>query len=319
LSKVATVETFDTLNAGLSYGLVVELTVYDADQNQLSECAFRWLTEGVHRFHGSDVLRDAGYAKVSHAGFTRVPALRPNGGRNRWAYAAAAPQGTFEIRYNPYVVAAVPWIRRVIDERAESISVRSGEYINGGEIGDADLRLLTTFDSELAEYVKLVLWLDEVELLDPARAASTQERLLGLVQWAGAEFNTVFGHVSYEHAGGMTELERFLRGEVSDPTANTPRWRSSLRGYSWLTVISADIGRMLGGENALLGSGAFHAVSTLPNGSLLLQATPTFREYRGQAVRNVHRALREVLVTGEFRKPSSLPGVPPADMVVLPG
>lgn len=188
----------------------------------------------------------------------------------------------------------------------------------GGEIGDSDISVSVTFEEELPEYVKLVVNLDETELLDLETARSVQDRLLESVRWACEQHNVVFGHVSYKHAQGMTELERFIRGEAGDPIANTPRWRSQLRGYSWLMVISADIAATLGGPEGLRGSRAFHSVDVLPNGSLLLQATPTFREYCGPAVQDVHRAVRDVLVTGEFRSLPPIPGVPPADMVVLP-
>lgn len=83
-------------------------------------------------------------------------------------------------------------------------------------------------------------------------------------------------------------------------------------------VISADVAVRLEGADSLRNSQAFHSVIALPNGSLLLQATPTFREYRVPAVENVYRAMRDVLVTGAFRAFSPMPGVPPAHLVVLP-
>lgn len=175
------------------------------------------------------------------------------------------------------------------------------------------------FDEELPEYVKLAVDLDERDLLDPESAPAAQDGLLRCVRWACDRYDVVFGHVSYQHACGETELERFLRGYDGDPTINKPRWRSHLRGYSWLMVVPAEIARELGGGvDALRASGAFHSVTVLPNRALLLQATPTFREYRDAAVVNVHRVVRDVLISGEFRKPAALPGVPPTHMVVLP-
>ncbi|RZB17239.1 hypothetical protein StrepF001_21000 [Streptomyces sp. F001] len=311
-------DILDAINANLSHALVMELTVFDTEFAGLHDCAFRWLTEGVREYAGVDILQSAGRYRISTEGLSRVPALKPHGDSNRWSYVSVAPRDTFEVRYNPYSPQVFPWLKMAIDDRAESITVESGEFTSEGEIGDPDVWISATFDEDLPEYVKLVVHMDEAELLDPGRASDAQDRLLRSARWVCDRYNVVYGHVSYRHACEMTELERFLRGEAGDPTVNTPRWRSELRGYSWLMVISADVAVRLGGADALRESQAFHSVIALPNGSLLLQATPTFREYRGPAVANVYRAVRDVLVTGEFRVPPPMPGVPPAHMVVLP-
>lgn len=273
---------------------------------------------GVRELTGIDILRSVERHRISGEGSSRVPALKPHGDSNRWSYVSVAPRDTFDVRYNPYVPEVFPWLMRFIDDRPESVSVKSGKFTDGGEIGDSDVWISATFDENLPEYVKLVIYMDETELLEPEKSQETQDRLLRSVRWVCDRYNVVYGHLSYHHACEMTERERFLRGEAGDPTLNTPRWRSELRGYSWLMVISADVAVRLGGADSLRDSQAFHSVIALPNGSLLLQATPTFREYRGPAVENVYRAVRDVLVTGEFRALSPMPGVPPAHMVVLP-
>lgn len=311
-------DILESLNANLSYGLVVELTVFGADQEVLSECAVQWLTDGAGELAGRDLLRVTGPYRISAEGTARFPAMSPRGGSNRWGCVAVAPQGTFEVRYNPYTPEVLPWLRRAVDDRAESISVTSGVFTLNGEIGNPDVSVAAVFDEELPEYVKLVVHLDERELLDPVSAPAVQNGLLRCIRWACDRFEVVFGHVSYRHACGETELERFLRGYDGDPTANTPKWRSRLRGYSWLMVVPAEIASVLGGVDTLRSSGAFHSVAVLPNGALLLQATPAFREYRGKFVENVHRVVKDVLIGGEFRKPATLTSVPPAHMVVLP-
>ncbi|MEW2398627.1 hypothetical protein [Streptomyces sp. NPDC046862] len=309
-------DLLDEINANRSYGLVVELTVFDASGAGLSQCAFQWLTEGVRDLAEANVLRGAGRHKISESGFSRVPDIKPDGDSNRWSYVSVAPQGTFDVRCNPYTPDVYSWLREFVDDRPESFSVMSGEFSDGGEMGDSDVWISVTFDEGLPEYVKLVVPVDEMELRD-SRASRAQDRLLRSIRWVCDRYNVVYGHLSYSHAQEMTELESRLRGQASDPTTNTPRWRSQLRGYSWLMVISADVARMLGGADALRDSQAFHSVSLLPNGSLFLQATPTFQEYRGQAVENVYRTVRDVLVSGEFRGPSPMPG-PPTHMIVLP-
>lgn len=307
-----------SLNANVSHGLVSELTVYDADSAGLSQCAMKWLTEGVRELARADILVRADRHRVSSRGSTHFPVMSPSDGSDRWSVVSAAPQDTLEVRYNPYTPDVLPWLRQVVDDRAESVSVTSGLFTQDGDIGNPDVSVSVMFDEELPEYVKLTVHVDERDLLAPGTATSVQGGLLRSVRWVCERYKVVFGHVSYRHACGETELERFLKGYAGDPTANTPEWRSRLRGYSWLMVVPAEISGTLGGADALRASGAFHSVTILPNGGLLLQATPTFREYRGQAVEKVHRAVRDVLVTGEFRRLPPIPGLPPTHMVVLP-
>jgi hypothetical protein len=311
------VDIKNLFDPNLSHGLVIELTVFDADSSRLSECAFQWLTEGICQLAEIDILQSSGEGGISGEGFSRVSNLKWRSDAMRWSYISLAPQDTFDVLYNPYTPEAFPWLRRFIDDRAESITVKSGNFVDG-QIGDSDVWVSATFDVELPEYVKLVVYMDEMELLDPEKAPSAQDRIMRSVRWACSRYNVVYGHVSYHHAAGKTELERFLRGKAGDPTTNTPRWRTELRGYSWLMVISADIALRLGGADALRASQAFHSVTALANGSLLLQATSAFREYRDQAVMNVYRVVQDVLVSGEFRSPSPVPGQPPTHMVVLP-
>ncbi|MFD8354656.1 hypothetical protein ACFV1X_37765 [Streptomyces coelicoflavus] len=312
-------DTLHVLNDGVTHEMAVELTVFDSDQARLSECAVQWLTEGVRQFAGTDVLQEASPYRVSAKGYSDVPALRPRGEAKRWAYATAAPNDSFDVLYNPYVPDALPWLMRSIDDRAESITVVSGLFADKGEIGNSDVSAAVGFEEENPSYGKLILTLSEAALHDPERAATVERSILRSVQWACNRYNVVFGHFSYRHACGETELEKFLRGDASDPAANTPKWRFRLRGYSWLMVVPGDIADALGGVYGLSASPAFHSVSLLPNGALLLQATPTFREYCGTAVRDVHRVVRDVLIEGEFRKGTQLPpGVPPPYMVVFP-
>ncbi|MFG2128091.1 hypothetical protein ACGFNV_09850 [Streptomyces sp. NPDC048751] len=311
-------DIISSLNANLSHALVIELTVFDTDQVRLSECAAQWLTDGVREFAGRDILREVGRYRISKKGSLSYPALSRRGGANRWGCVAVAPQDTLEVRYNPYTLDVLPWLRQAIVDRAESISVTSGVFRQDGEIGESDLDLAAKFDDDLPEYVKLIVEMDEQDLRAPKGASAVQDNLLRTVRWACDRYNVVFGHVSYRHACEETELEYFLRGSDGDPTANTPHWKSHLRGYSWLMVVPEQVARTLGGADALRASGAFHSVTALPNQALLLQATPTFREYRGAAVAKVHRVMRDVLISGEFRKPAPLPGLPPPDMIVLP-
>lgn len=68
-----------------------------------------------------------------------------------------------------------------------------------------------------------------------------------------------------------------------------------MRGYSWVTVISAGVLERLGGVDAVRATGAFAGVTVLPSGGAVLQATPGLAGYEGDVVRRVFEALEPVL------------------------
>ncbi|MEV6163756.1 hypothetical protein AB0L71_17805 [Streptomyces sp. NPDC052052] len=312
-------DVFEAVNAGISHGLVAELTVHEKEWEALTIAACGWLTEGVASAAVQGELgglpRDV---PVSRSGYSQVWESVPRQRKEVWwGYVSVSPQGTFDVLYNPYVEEVLPWLRSHIDKRPESADVQIGTFAEGGEIGNSSIQLSVSFDEELPDYVKLTYRLDEAVLVDPSTTQTEHTRLLAAVSWACHRYNVVFGHFSYEHSVGATELERCLRGPERVPGRNTPLWRSRLRGYSWLMVISGDVAQTLGGAEAMVASGAFNSVQPLPNSALLLQATPLFQEYRGEPVSAVHRTVRAVLVEGEWRSPSPAPGQPSRHMVVL--
>ena len=78
-----------------------------------------------------------------------------------------------------------------------------------------------------------------------------------------------------------------------------------LRGYSWVTVVAAELAGRLGGAEALRASGAFYEVSELRDGVLWLRATPTINDFTGKRVRRVFDALAPVLLPGLAPRPCS--------------
>ncbi|MFI8182138.1 hypothetical protein ACIF70_16680 [Actinacidiphila glaucinigra] len=297
----------------------MELTIYNEKREGLAAAAFSWLTEGIGKSADNGELRKLQQGlRVSKIGFSRMRDSLPARHRQGfWGSLSVSPRGTFDVVYNPYVRDALPWLMRCLNETPESASAQIGEFTEGGDVGNSTIRLSASFDDSLPSYVKLAYHIDEALLTNPATAHAEHARLFTTINWACQRFNVVFGHFSYAHSGGRTELERYLRGPARVPEHNTPHWRERLRGYSWLMVVSEDIARRIGGTDALNESGAFCSVSALPNGSLLLQATSLFHEYRNGRVEAVHHTMREVLIDGEFRQPASVPGQPSTHMVIF--
>jgi hypothetical protein len=123
-------------------------------------------------------------------------------------------------------------------------------------------------------------------------------------QWA-IRADACYAHVSDDTEVMMgTALEQATTRDPASPwfartpEETVPRCCEVLRGYSWVTVCSAELAAALGGAGALAGSGAFDEVSELPRGQVFLRATPTLAEYQGTALRRVFEALAPVLLTG---------------------
>lgn len=285
----------------------------------LRDAAFGWLTDGIREYDKQADLRMMPEdVEVSVEGFSRaVDAVpwRSRGGP--WGRVHVSPQGSFDVLYNPYTADALPWLERHLSEQPESASVRIGHVAESGAVEAPDTSFCVSFEEEVPGYVKLGFHVGVPALVAPFTTIAEHEGLLAAVRWACDRYNMVFGHVSYRRSGGATELEGQLRGRPSDPVLNMPYWRTLLRGYSWLMVIPDSIAEVLGGSEALRSTGAFASVAVLPNNAVLLQATPTFQQYDREAVKAVHRVVRDVLVQGELRDPPSVPG-PPTDLVVVP-
>jgi hypothetical protein len=102
-----------------------------------------------------------------------------------------------------------------------------------------------------------------------------------------------------EHAGDdQTALERAIGVR---PSETIPKSREVLRGYSWVTMVAAEVACRLGGPAGLADTGAFHVVQELRHGIVWLQATPDPSEYEGVAVKRVFEALAPVLIRGLAR------------------
>ena len=82
----------------------------------------------------------------------------------------------------------------------------------------------------------------------------------------------------------------------TSPTKTVPR--SWPRGYSWATLVPAELVGELGGIGALRASGAFHEVDELGYGAAWLQATAELGDYDEAAARRVFEVLAPVLIGG---------------------
>jgi hypothetical protein len=113
-------------------------------------------------------------------------------------------------------------------------------------------------------------------------------------------------HAVYADIGsstpGRTILEQATRAW---PERTIPQSRTQLRGYSWATLVPAELVARLGGIRALRQSGAFHEVDELGYGAAWLRATADPAGYDEQAARRVFDVLAPVLIGGRARRTPS--------------
>lgn len=134
-----------------------------------------------------------------------------------------------------------------------------------------------------------------------------QQRWVDLLGSWAVRLDACYGHLT-DDADSLygTALER---ASVAQLEETIPRCRTALRGYSWVTVCAAELAGRLGGVAALTASGAFHRVTELPGGQVLLRTTPLLEQYEGAAVTRVFEVLAPVLVTGRTRPEATYPGM----------
>jgi hypothetical protein len=276
------------LDEGLSHSLCAELTVWSDSFSSLAESASSWLGEAV-----MESANGIGNLCVS-------------------------PMSEVSVQLRPYSEESMEWVAREIEKRPASVSVEVGKVAHGEVVTSSPVVLTAKFDERLTEYVKLVYEVSDADLLSDGTGKLAQNSMLRSIQNICATHNVVFAHFSYANFGGRTSLERHIRGRTGSPTFNTPLWRDSLRGYSWIMVIPSEVVSRLGGVSEIEGSGAFYEVREMPNGSVWMRATEDFADYGEDSVRAVWSLLKDVLISGVPARGSVYPGDPPTCMTVFP-
>jgi hypothetical protein len=128
-------------------------------------------------------------------------------------------------------------------------------------------------------------------------APEVQDRWARFVKQQAAVVGACWGSMNDDAGGTYTALElATASSRTSSPMVGSPR--EVLRGYSWVTVIAAELAAQLGGAGAVVATGAFSEVEELPGGGLWLRATPTINEFTGEAVKRVFEVLAPVLLEG---------------------
>jgi hypothetical protein len=278
------------------------VNVDDRDGDAVADATVEWLRGGLEK------LAPHGWSWIRERERLPIPArpddvYGPPGGY--WGSAGVIH------RESPGKMSHVPlygdleqWAREQVAARPLHMKV-SLRRLNGRgrpyEDGNA-LILQVDRDERNIDRVQLVAFfsLDETDTAAGAAEAPLSSRLVDHVETVCGTVDVSFGHVTDDFdAPGWTSLDTVMRRSVARSVRDA---RQFLRGYSWVTVLPAELAARLGGHPALETSGAFSAVREYPSGAVLLRATEDIFAYGEDATREIFEVLRPVLPPGMPRE-----------------
>jgi hypothetical protein len=122
-----------------------------------------------------------------------------------------------------------------------------------------------------------------------------QAALLDVLRTVADQANPVHGEVAWGKAmfDGVYE-----RATSSSAEESLPKARRALCGYAWITILPEEIGRRLGGLEALRTSGAFVEVEPLSAGGYWCRATPGIEDYDQAGAERVFDVVAPALPPG---------------------
>jgi hypothetical protein len=259
--------------------LTAELDVAYSSPQEFGQVALAWLTEGVQALAAdlsAEILagpplkapRDSGVIDESDPRFkAQEPPL--------W--------GDVEILYPPRNRSYVKPYSRTSLKRLDTLATEMREAIVSlqkevdGPPRSHALEVIR--EGEDRGYARLLTWLDP----DSSGEFSADGAAAVFLRGFADRHAPVFGHVSPVNSArnGETQLEQAL---IRYPRHAVWEWDRYLRGYSWVTVVPAELAGRLGGAAGLRASGVFAVVEEVAGGSLWLQATPRWSQYAGDQV-----------------------------------
>lgn len=130
------------------------------------------------------------------------------------------------------------------------------------------------------------------------RRPEVARRWLDAIESLSESYRVVYGALEERVGTSSTTVLDESLGRTY--TASMKAARTTLRGYSWVTICPPELARRLGGARTIEDSGSFTRVRELPSGAVLLRATEDISTYqpRSTALRNVFRTLAPVLPPG---------------------
>ncbi len=162
---------------------------------------------------------------------------------------------------------------------------------------------------DLPGVAKFTTSVAESELTGPD-ARVVQQRWLAVVEGLLPRWRIRWGGLDLSH-NNFTLLEETV--PKADDERDTLRANEWIRGFGWVTCLSANQVRKAGGISGLADSHAFARVLEAAGGGAVLVATQDYRDYyRPENVAAVQHALRAVIAPGPRKRPPRLDPSHPA-------
>lgn len=262
------------------------------DPEALADLAWRWLTEGADRLESESfqgVLDSAGQVEESLK--KSVPCGPPG---TLWGFLQAdivnSTSGRVSNRSRVLTRKNLPLLRKWLVSDVQLAETAVYRLDERGMPGEKILRMGVERDDDATAWVRLSAEMPE-ERFKPAQSRWTE-----LLRDYSQETDPSYAQIGYSLTLGRTEYEERVGPPL--PSLTLPQSRQLLRGYEWLMVIPREIAQKLGGADGITAAGDFHRVETLRDGAVLLQVTPEFDDFTGEAIERTWRLLRPALRPG---------------------
>jgi len=301
------------------FGINLELDIDGSVGRDLPTSAFEWFDE-VSRTTLGDAraaLETRG-APPAAPQFVEPAVWNPSG-------APVELRGTITVssgRPKSFDAKAISWLRGQLAAEPERVDLEFGLFAGSGPEAPNVWypSLYAHWPEESPGWLRLGAYVAEKTFLDPRHGAAAQQLWLGVLRSFAERVDPGFGQIEYGFdTNGTTALEWSLSPDIEleerDAEYTVAQSRRYLRGYSWLTIVPAELASRLGGPAALEASKAFVEISPLRNGGLWLLATNDYREYGPEQVAAVFEALAPVLRPGLPRPNDPRYGEPPQRLV----
>ena len=287
------------------FGLNLELDVDAAAGRELPEVAFEWLDE---------ISRSAlGAPREAFEKRSEVPAAPQFVDPASWnpAGAPVTLNGGLTVsgrRSKPFDAKAMTSLPSQLADRPERVDLQFALFAGSGPEAPNIWypSLWAAWPQESPGWLRIGAFVAEKTFVDPVHGAEAQQLWLGALRTFAERVNPGFGQIEYAFdRAGTTALESAFGPDMPLEERNgeytVAQSRRHLRGYSWLTVVPAELAERLGGVAALRASKAFAEVAPLRAGGVWLLATDDYRDYGPEQVAAVFAALAPVLRPGRPR------------------
>ncbi|MFD9412724.1 hypothetical protein ACFWBN_37760 [Streptomyces sp. NPDC059989] len=262
------------------------------DAEALADLAWCWLVEGAERLEGEsfrEVLDSAGQVEES---VKKSVQCGPPG--SLWGFLntdVVSSTGRVTNRSRVLTRKNLPMLRKWLALDVQLAETAVYRLDDRGMPGEKLLRMGIARDESSRGWVRL-----SAETSEASFEPAAQARMTELLRDFSQEVDPSYAQVGYSLSLGRTEHEERVGPPLHSMTL--PQSRRLLRGYEWLMVIPREIAAHLGGGDGIAVAGDFHRVETLRDGAVLLQVTPEFDGFTGEAIERTWRLLRPALRPG---------------------